>query len=109
QICNIIMRFIICVYKEKIMTVFRRTDRIRRIATVIRRRFRQIRFISLKGIIFVRKAIIPKVRLFMRDYRSPIATTLVAVLGVATVAVAGQQYVKANMKEYYQVYVNGSP
>ncbi len=91
------------------MAVFRGTDRIRRATTAVKKNLRHVRSTSLKGITFVHKKLLPQVQTFARSYRGPIAVTLVAVLGVTSVAIAGQQYVQANMKDYYRVYVNGSP
>lgn len=91
------------------MTVFRGTDRIRRAMTAAKKRLRHVRSTSLKGITIVYKKRLPQMKTFVRSYRGPIAITFAAMLGVATVAVAGQQYVQANMNDYYRVYVNGSP
>jgi len=90
------------------MTVFRGTDRIRRATAVVKNRLRQVRSISLKGITIVRKKLLPKWSAWIRNYRSSIAITAVAAVGVVAVAIVGQQYVQAHMKDYYRVYVNGA-
>jgi len=91
------------------MAVFRGTDRIRRATAAVKENLRHVRSISLKGITFVHKKLLPQTQTFARSYRGPIAVTIVALLGVTSVSIAGQQYVQANMKDYYRVYVNGSP
>lgn len=91
------------------MAVFRGTDRIRRATAAVKDNLRRVRSTSLKGITFVHKKLLPQIQTFAKSYPGPIAVTIVAVLGVTSVTVAGQQYVQANMKDYYRVYVNGSP
>lgn len=89
------------------MAVFRGTDRIRRAAAAIQGGLRHVRSYCLKGITFVDKKMMPHIRHTVRIYRRPIAATAVALVGVAGVAVAGQQYVRAHTTDYYQVFVKG--
>jgi len=91
------------------MAVFRGTDRIRKAIVAIKNSFRFIRSISLKGITIVDKKLMPQTMKFARNYKGPIAATVIAAIGVAAVAVGSQQYVQANMTDYYRVYVKGIP
>lgn len=91
------------------MAVFRGTDRIRRATVAVKDSIRRVRSISLKGITFVNKKLLPYTKRFTRSYKGPIIATIVATIGVATVAVGSQHYVNAHMTDYYQVYVKGVP
>ncbi|WP_123042619.1 peptidoglycan DD-metalloendopeptidase family protein [Cohnella candidum] len=91
------------------MADFRGTGRIRSAAAAVRGSLRHVRSYCLKGITVVNKKMLPKWSRFVGHYRSPIAATAIAVLGVGAVAIGGHQYVKAHMVDYYRVYVKGVP
>jgi murein DD-endopeptidase MepM/ murein hydrolase activator NlpD len=92
------------------MTVFRRTDRVRKFAAATQQRVvRQVRSLHLKGKKFFARSTQPTISHLLRNYKQPLLVTACGIIALVGVGIVGHHYMQAHSVDYYTVMLEGKP